>query len=145
MANTLRKRYLPGAYEDFCFKSHSSDPPLIYSHVQWAEDNNSSYKQKTAKMAARLTRGNKSCSRESKQYTQSQVSRFYKFCHIEYISKDCSYTESLCLEMVVLRIKKKEKKQKETKCHIKIIPMFPLLLCSLFLIHSNLYLPLSCT
>lgn len=74
MANTLRKRYLPGAYEDFCFKSHSSDPPLIYSHVQWAEDNNSSYKQKTAKM-------------------------------------DCSYTESMYLEMVVLRVKKK----KETK------------------------------
>lgn len=71
---------MPGAYEDFCFKSHSLDPPLIYSHVQWAEDNNSSYKQKTAKMAARLTRGNKSCSGESKQYTQSQVSRFYKFC-----------------------------------------------------------------
>lgn len=119
MANTLRKRYLPGAYEDFCFKSHSSDPPLIYSHVQWAEDNNSSYKQKTAKMAARLTRGNKSCSSESKQYTQSQVSRFYKFCHIEYISKDCSYTESMYLEMVVLRVKKKKRNKKKQNVILK--------------------------
>lgn len=124
-------------------KSHTSYQPLIYNHVQWVGGNNSSYKQKTTKMATRLTCGNKSCSSsESKQYTQSQVSCFHKFCHTRCISW------GLQLHRITVfgsEMRLWCSRAKETKFQIKTIPVFPLFPCSLFLIQSDLYLALSCT
>lgn len=97
MADTLRKRYLRGAYEDFCFKSHSSDPPLIYSHVQWAENNNSSYKQKTAKMALLVEINLAAVRANSIHRVKFHVS--INSVTLSTLYRDYSYTESLYLDL----------------------------------------------